>query len=504
MAQNSLTEDLLRKHPEYLDKGPLYGFLRASYNGGPEYISDANLHPHTFEDSTSYGKRLKRAYFYNYCAPIVNAYQSFLYRQEVKRDYGGLEEDPLFAAFLDNADRGGNTYSEVVRDAAKWSSVSGITYWLVDKPGQTAPTLQGELEEKLYPYIVHIHPEDITDWSVDGDGDLIWVKIRERRVVSDNFRDAPKPLERYTIWTREDWSTYEIRAGSNKKQEAVLVETAAHQLKEVPLVQVVHYSEGPMCGLSLLSDIAFVNRALFNWCSLLDEILYRQTFSQLVFPEDPKNPLGDIELGTAKGFGFPPESSHPPAFISPDASQAQVLMQQITAGVEEIYRLATLRGAIGVTEQSSGVARSYDFVITNNTLASKALNMEAAETKAIDLWAKWQGKSDADVRIDYPHDFDITSLQDELADLLQVQTLKISRTFEEILKEQVVKKMLPKLDQETMKLIREEIKAGPPTPQSINPLQTAANSIINQGLVDTPNVPNPPGTEPEEEEEPEG
>jgi hypothetical protein len=213
-----------------------------------------------------------------------------------------------------------------------------------------------------------------------------------------------------------------------------------------------------MTGFSLLNDIAYVNRALFNWFSLLDEILYRQTFSQLVMPEDPKSPINDKALGTARGLGFPPDSKHAPHFISSDASQARALMDQIERGVEEIYRLATLRGAIGVKEESSGVARSYDFMITNNTLSNKALNMEEAETKALRFWARWQGIEEPGHVVEYPSEFEVSSLGEEMENVLRARSLEISGRFEQIMKERIVKRMTPRLPREDMERILAEIR----------------------------------------------
>ncbi len=463
MAEHDkLTEAIRRKRSEFSRVEPGYQFFEESYKGGIDYVSSRNLHKHAFEDEDSFDERKARAFFYNYSAPIVNAYNSFIYRQEIKRDYGVLKDDVLFQKFLTNADRQGNSYEEVVRKSSKWSSVKGIEYWIIDKPSNTANNKKQELDQALFPYLVRVDASNVWDWGLDEFGNLLWVKIRETVSDQEDFKKQGKAIEQFRVWYRDRWELYIIDM-EGKERKARLDSEGLHPIGEVPLVCVCHSSEEPMLGMSLLNDIAYVNRALFNWCSLLDEILYRQTFSQFIFPEDPENPQGDKALGTAKGLGFPPEATHPPSFISPDSSQATVLITQIEKGVEEIYRLATLRGAIGVTEQSSGVARAYDFMITNTNLANKAINMEEAEMKAIDFWYRWQNpdsKKEPEHMIEYPRDFDIKSLEDEIANALEAQTLKISNRFMELLKERIVKKMLPRLARKDMDLILEELEAN--------------------------------------------
>ncbi len=133
-------------------------------------------------------------------------------------------------------------------------------------------------------------------------------------------------------------------------------------------------------------------------------------------------------------------------------------MDQIERGVEEIYRLATLRGAIGVKEESSGVARSYDFMITNNTLSNKALNMEEAETKALRFWARWQGIEEPGHVVEYPSEFEVSSLGEEMENVLRARSLEISGRFEQIMKERIVKRMTPRLPREDMERVLAEIR----------------------------------------------
>lgn len=475
MAMDEKTQAVLREHPDYQKLKEEYQFFEESYKGGIDYINADNLFQHSFEDKEGFDKRKIRAYYYNYCAPIVNAYNSFIYRQEIMRDYGALEKDALFKQFLDNCDKRGTAYKDFFPALSKWASTSGLRFLLVDKPPEVGETQRDEIEQSLYPYFVHIDPQNVLDWGLDEFGNLKWIKLCECEADGDTFDEGKDEVDKYRIWYKDRWELWEIRKEEGGDKKAMLVEEGQHPVGEVPVIPVVHISEDPMRGFSLLNDIAYVNRALFNWCSLLDEILYRQTFSQLVMPIDENNPPSELTLGTEKGLTYNMNAPNPPEFISPDASQATVIMTQIQNGVEEIYRLATLRGAIGVEEQSSGVARSYDFMITNNTLSDKAHNMQSVEMRAMRMWAKWQGiTDDPGVSIQYPVEFEISSLAEEIENIIRVQTVAVSNRFEQVLKERIVKRMAPGLSKEDMDTIMNEIKAKVENPQQVKRDEFAA------------------------------
>lgn len=62
--------------------------------------------------------------------------------------------------------------------------------------------------------------------------------------------------------------------------------------------------------------------------------------------------------------------------------------------------------------------------------------------------------------IEYPREFDIKSLEDEIANTLEIQALNISEILEIKLKERIVNHMLPKVLEEERKKIFKEIEAN--------------------------------------------
>ncbi|MCL4235514.1 MAG: hypothetical protein KJ042_13455, partial [Deltaproteobacteria bacterium] len=158
--------------------------------------------------------------------------------------------------------------------------------------------------------------------------------------------------------------------------------------------------------LALEADREKVACEIFNLGSLLGEILYRQTFSQLVAEgsaaEYGEN--GDIaRLGTSSIFLYP-EGHRAPEYISPDAAQADLLMRRIDGLIDEVYRLASLsRGSAREGRLQSGISKAFDFLDTNHALADAADNVARAFERALAIAAP-----DWNARIRFPGDFGVS------------------------------------------------------------------------------------------------
>ena len=90
-------------------------------------------------------------------------------------------------------------------------------------------------------------------------------------------------------------------------------------------------------------------------------------------------------------------------------------------------------------------------------MSEKADNLEQAETKVLELWARWEGKV-FDGVIDYPDDFSVQDLERDLTNAMNAQSAAVdSVTFKKELQKKIASMSLPKLDKGTMLLIKEEI-----------------------------------------------
>jgi len=75
-------------HPEYRTHYRRWQFLSKSYLGGGEWKKGEYLTNYVYESVKEYGKRLTSTPYDNHVKSITHIYNSFLYRNEPKRDFG--------------------------------------------------------------------------------------------------------------------------------------------------------------------------------------------------------------------------------------------------------------------------------------------------------------------------------------------------------------------------------------------------------------------------------
>jgi hypothetical protein len=225
----------------------------------------------------------------------------------------------------------------------------------------------------------------------------------------------------------------------------------------------------------MIDDIAYMDRAVANYLSNLDAIIQDQTFSQLVMPAQGMMP-GDkdynnlLDVGTKRIFLYDAEGGGIPMYISPDVKQAKLIVEAIQKIINEIYHTVGLAGertkednSVGI-DNSSGVAKAYDFDRVNSLLISKANSLEATEKRIIDLVSKWNEiEVSADTKlVEYPDDFDVRSLYDEFD---VAAKLILIEAPDEVRREQmrvVNRKLFPMATKATQKKFEAELKSWPP------------------------------------------
>jgi len=440
-----------RRHPDYKSYVELWKFYNAAYRGGRSF-AQSYLSTHRLENAKDFATRKGRAYFLNYCRPIPNIYTEHIYRTPVSRP-------ALFADMQSNIDGRGTDADAFFSRCATLSSVYGQVHVLVDKPRDDTGTSAAEAKK---PYGVIYTPEYLLDWSRNQeDGELNWALLHEPEYGDDDPTVEREELHKYRVITREGWELYQV---VGKKKELAAIDAQPwpdHVAGHVPLVTCVHRDvDMDMVGESMLVDIAPINLAIMNWCSCIDEQIERQTFSQLVMPDDGE--VGGVpldKLGTSTIFTFPKDSKFSPAFISPDTSQLETIWKMVERHVGEIYRIATLeKSGEALTVGQSGIAKAYEFVDTNGALVQKALNMERFEQSFFDVMARWMGKDECEEKVAYNKDFDVSNLEKEIKNALDLVTEGFSDTFTKLVYKRLVRRVLTTATQEDLATIDKEIE----------------------------------------------
>lgn len=492
--QDTLKLMLDRRHPDYNARLPHWEFCEATYRGGPDWF-DLNIFKYHKEGDGEFGERKDRAYRFNHTREVVDIVNKYIFKAQIARKQD--DAPAQIKKFWKSATLAGRSINHFMRQVAEKSSVYGRPYIVVDTTASGEGTLAEEAENgnRVYAYIVK--PQNVLDMAFDDLGELVWIMIRETARDDADPLDSGAERERYRLWMRDNWVLFDIEVNESTGEKTVIPseagETNIGMVPVVPGDHVVH--ENRYSSPSLIDDVAYLDRATANYLSNLDAIIQDQTFSQLIMPAQAMLPDDDeaekiMELGTKRIFTYDAQATIAPQYISPDPKQAGVILSVINKIIGEIYHSVGMAGertkqdnAVGI-DNSSGVAKAYDFERMNAMLAAKAAALNDIENRLIRVVAAWTEapQDDDEELVKYPANFDVRSLYDEFE---IAQRLSLIDAPDMVRKEQMktlVEKLFPRLSKTIIEKITKEIDDGWPDILAKLDSETASVSEI-PGLV---------------------
>lgn len=491
--QKRLRRLIERRHPEYKCSLAHWKFLEATYEGGPEWFED-NLHRYHKEGDEDFKGRLERAYRFNHTKEVVDLLNKYLFKPAITRS----ESAPAaLGEFWKRATRSGLSMTEFARQISKYTSIGGRVGIVVDRPASAASALSVADAKKAenQPYAYLVTQRQLLDYSFDANGKLNWVLILEaKRDDEDPLESSGEVKERWRLWTRTDWTLYEERTEGRKKK-IVQVDQGHHGLGEVPVVLADHViGDEPYEAQSLIDDIAYLDRAVANYLSNLDEIVQGQTFSQLAMPaqnllpgEEAQQKL--LEMSVKRVFLFDGENGGKPEYLSPDPKQAELILAVINKIIAEIYHTVGLAGertkqdnAVGI-DNSSGVAKAFDFERVNALLASKADALELVENRVARLVCLWNGERYDEDLVSYPDNFDTRDLYDEFDIASRLVLVDAPASVRRQQMTALVDKLFPQLAKDIRDQFEKELKDWP-----VDPMEEAIALAQAQGKAPTGSI----------------
>lgn len=489
MDQKTLLAFLKRRHPRYAEMAASWMFYEATYEGGRSWFN-SHIFKYVKEGPEEFQDRVARAYRFNHTREVVDLVNKHLFKMHVARN----EENAPSAlqAFWKNATLNNLPIREYMDQVGKWSSTFGRIWLMVDN--NVPAEVRTRAEEaasggRIYSYV--IRPYDFLDCAWGADGALAWALVREsRRDDADPIASSGAQYYVYRLWTRTFSQAFRIRNEGHAKKEAVDVyPPVEHNLGLVPIVPVDNFiSDNPYESPALIADVAFLDRACANYLSNLDAIIQDQTFSQLTIPAQGMLPGSDEEaalvaMGTKRIFTYNGDGGAAPGYISPDVKQAQLILQIVNKVINEIYHSVGLAGertkddnAQGI-DNSSGVAKAYDFERVNALLANKADALEVAELQLSRVVCAWAGQSAqlGDRRlVAYPDNFDVRSLFNEFEIAAELQLIQAPDQVRRSQMELVIDKLFPQLKEELKKKMLAELNDWPPQPEPMTGSESGA------------------------------
>jgi hypothetical protein len=473
--QDALKAFLARRHPDFDRLICHWDFLEETYSGGRDWFAK-HLFKYIKEGDEEFKNRKQRAYRFNHTREIVDLIQKYIFKSAIARNDDDAPEE--IKTFWKNVTRNGLDIDQFARVLCNETSKFGRVWVFVDT--NKTMNIQTKADEKeagagVYAYIVG--PQDILDVGIAEDGSINWVLVRETaRDDEDPIRSSGEVYNRFRLWMKDAWYLFKFEKKSDNKApagivtanlasvidtkyddvEVVLVDANVNPIGEVPGFPVDHIiGDYLYSSPALINDIAYLDRAIANYLSNLDAIIQDQTFSQLAMPaqgslpgEEKYNQL--IEMGTKRIFTYDGEGGAKPEFISPDPKQAGVIIEVINKIINEIYHSVGMAGertkqdnSVGI-DNSSGVAKAYDFDRLNSLLTMKSQALENAENKLTALVCKWYSiAAPTEELTQYADTFDVRSLYDEFTVAERLQLVVAPDMIRQEQMKQVITKLFP-------------------------------------------------------------
>lgn len=473
--QKKLKALISRRHPEYECHLLHWRFLEATYDGGREWFK-ANIFRYVKEGEGEFAERLLRCYRFNHSREVVDLLNKYLFKQVIVRS---VDAPDAVQKFWLQATKNGLGIKEFARQVSKKASVFGRVGIVVDNTARVAVASVADeqaLGVRTYAYVVR--PEQLLDYSYDENGDLNWILIQEcTRDDVDPLTSSGVERARWRLWTKMDWRLFEERGRGNRKT-VVQIDAGEHRLGMVPVI--LHdnvITDEDYVSPSLIGDIAYLDRATANYLSNLDAIIQDQTFSQLAMPAQNVLPGSDnyntmMDMGTKRVFLYDGEGGAAPMYLSPDPKQAAMILAVVNKIISEIYHTVGLAGertkqdnAMGI-DNSSGVAKAYDFERVNALLQAKADSLEVFENKLARLVALWNGveKQIVDDVVSYPDNFDTRGLYDEFDISARLMLIEAPGSVRQEQMKSVIDKLFPQLAKDLKDKMLAELKEWPLDP----------------------------------------
>lgn len=492
--QKKLMNLIKRRHPEYEALLPHWDFIEATYEGGRNWFEE-NIFRYIKEGDQEFKDRLTRAYRFNHTREVVELVNKYLFKQNITRNEKDAPDE--VKAFWGKSTKNGLCIKDFMRQVGRKSSIYGRIAVVVDNNFTEEVKSQADKKRsngQIYAYI--LNPKQLLDYAYDEKDDLLWALVAEiHRDDEDPMNSTGEQTVRYRLWTKNDWKLYEV-VKEGRRLKVRLVNEDEHGLGEVPIIIAEHViTDDPYKSPSLIDDIAYLDRAVANYLSNLDAIIQDQTFSQLAMPAQNVLPGEDsyktmLEMGTKRIFLYDGEGGGKPEYLSPDVKQAELIVAVITKIIGEIYHTVGLAGertkqdnGQGI-DNSSGVAKMFDFERVNALLSSKADSLEHVENGIVRLVAKWAevevGKKDL---VTYPDSFDTRGLYDEFDIATRLMLVEAPDKVRQQQMMTVIEKLFPQLAKDLKEAMLKEVEDWPPKPEDLAGAYTS-NVVKNTGKRD--------------------
>lgn len=401
------------KHPFLMENAPYFRLARLSVAGGPRYIAE-NLKQHPRETLKGFESRKMSAFHVNLCSKVISVLTNHI-TGRITRNFDGLTESVRddYLTAIDFED----TVDEFMGRMIAEFLTTGNAFAMADSV------------ENDRAYLIGFGYPDIANYG------------RKTKGAGLRFIDLIRADGVYRYQGGEVFRT----SVKNYNSESPDFGKAVYTFQdggEMPLAAVSRKMEG---NLGMFRDAVFINRAQFNLYSSITKQLFETGFLMMAIPGQfgsGKNGSDKFDIDTSPYVRTMPGTNELPSYISPPLDHLNFYLEYISHLSDQLLSTLNIYREQNVTNQS-GLSKSYDFSIMANNLSALSQKFEAFEKSLWKQLARFDSRLKPEkITVNYPHDFDIKSLKEELEEIFSVYHMNISESFNKILEKRVANKFL--------------------------------------------------------------
>jgi len=457
---------LLKGAKDYNENKEFWEFLHDSYKGGKDYKEGDYLKKHAREDKDSFRSRKEAAAYTNFVSPIVDLYTSYIFSKDVKREIKVPSTyDNAITKINEGINLNGDSITEFSSNLARWTLVYGRMLAIVDAPQfEGDKSIQYIMDNGLLPYISMYQPTSVINWKLSAPGlgkrELELLVLFEGEQESDD-----REWKFYKIWTKEEWILIKVKGRNNAKVE--IVAQGINKIGGIPAVQLTFkdgFENDLADGQSLISDISYMSKTVYDLDSNINEIVEHSAFPLLEIPYTEGDDTVK-EIGTGNAITY--DANNPQArstYIEPSNSSMAAIHNWRNQLIEDIRQMAHMIGASVEKQAESGIALEARQQALHSTLGSMSKKLQKAEIMLYKIILKYFN-IDGEVNITYPKTFAIKSLSNDIDNVIKAKTVVNSPTFTDKVENSIAIKTIASLDgeenitQEDKAKIESEIKS---------------------------------------------
>lgn len=493
---------LTQLHPDY-DPHQIRT-LRDLYVGGFQMMRHARdyLVRLPKEGDERFDLRVQTATYQPYFGQIVDQFASDLFARTFEITPASDAADPTtpgkdttdayYDEFAKNADGCGHSFVDVVRDVLTTALTHKRGILVVDAPElpeDGAPATKADEEElgikRLYAYELPV--EQLIDWELDSDGNLIWAIVR----TVDCRRPAPgasrgKMLEAFTVWTigegegKAIWERYAVEYEADKPPKAedfvpLVAGPVATDFDAIPL-HVLELPDGLWVGGKIGPPVlehfrrrsALVGAQNDSLCAIPVASLGPEYGAPGSTPvsdaqSDPRRGADPVGAFNSKGFNVVGKDDKI-YFAEPEGKAYELVDKQLKELRDDIFAVCHQMAA-SVRTSTTALGRSGASKLADQSSTAKVLSAlgRLVRSFSLEVWScvSLARGDDVEWSAHGLDNYENEERQDLLDEALSVAAIPIeSPTFHKLHQFRLVQRIVPNATSQEYDVIRKEIDEG--------------------------------------------